>query len=167
MANPVTTPAPAGYWGVIQSAAAQRLTTAALWQQIAAFEQAQGIERPAGLFTAVSQMRSLAVGQRIAATALQQAAGEVALTAAMISRDINARPLDQQALAPLYVIRYEATVLTGEGQSTQWLSIMQHGSLPATKGDLIDMVTGTAIDATTGYGSVFTGLTGRISISAA
>jgi len=30
MANPVTNPAPAGYWGIIQSAAAQRLTTAAL-----------------------------------------------------------------------------------------------------------------------------------------
>src|SRR6185312_9852393 len=98
MANPVTNPAPQGYWGIIQSAAAQRLTTAALWQQISAFEQAQGITRPGGLFQAVSQMRSLAVSQRRAGESFSAAAESDALTSAMIAQDINARPLGDQAL---------------------------------------------------------------------
>jgi len=166
MANPVTTPAPQGYWGVIQSAAAQRLTTAALWQQIAAFEQAQGITRPAGLFVAVSAMRALAVTQRIASNLFGKAGEDAALTSAMISQDINARPLGDQALSPLYVVRFEANTLTDAGESTQWLSVMYQGTLPATKGALIDEITGAGIDLSTGYGSVFTGLTGNISITA-
>lgn len=166
MANPVTNPSPQGYWGVIQSASAQKLTTAALWQEIAAFEQAQGITRPPGLFQAVSSMRSLAVSQRVASSALVTAGDEVALTAKMISQDINARPLDQQSLAPAYVVRFEANVLTDEGESTQWLSVMNYGYLPATKGELLDQVTADGIDMATGYGKVFTGLTGNISISA-
>jgi len=166
MANPVTNPAPAGYWGIIQSAAAQRLTTAALWQQISAFEQAQGITRPGGLFQAVSQMRSLAVSQRRAGESFSAAAESDALTSAMIAQDINARPLGDQALSPLYVVRFEASVLTDEGQSTQWLSIMFQGTLPATKGELLDAVTDAGLDLSTGYGSVFTGLTGGLSITA-
>lgn len=166
MANPITNPAPQGYWGIIQSAAAQRMTTAALWQQISAFEQAQGITRPAGLFQAVSQMRSLAVSQRVAGQAFATAAESEALTSAMISQDINSRPLGDQALSPLYVVRFEANLLTNEGSSTQWLSVMFQGTLPATKGDLLGAVTDAGIDLGTGYGSVFTGLTGRVSITA-
>jgi hypothetical protein len=166
MANPVTTPAPAGYWGVIQSAAAQKLTTAALWQQISDFEAAQGITRPTGLFLAVSAMRALAVTQRIASNLFGKVGDDQALTSAMIAQDINARPLGDQALAPLHVVRFEATVLTNEGESTQWLSVMYQGGLPATKGQLIGEITDAGVDLSTGYGSVFTGLTGNISITA-
>lgn len=166
MANPVTTPAPAGYWGVIQSAAAQKLTTAALWQQISEFEAAQGITRPTGLFLAVSAMRALAVTQRIAGSIFSKAGESDALTSDMIAQDINARPLGDQALSPLYVVRFEASTLTDVGESTQWLSVMYQGTLPATKGELLDSITDAGVDLSTGYGSVFTGLTGNISITA-
>lgn len=166
MPTPVTTPAPQGYWGVIQSAVSDRLSTAALWAKIIAFETAQAITRPAGLFQAVSQMRSLAASQRNAAGILAAAAEDQAIDARMISQAINARPLGDQALSPLYVVRYEATVLTSEGESTAWYSLMMRGTLPATKGELIDQITGDGIDLATGYGSVFTGLTGNVQITA-
>lgn len=166
MPTPVTTPAPQGYWGVIQSAVAQRLTTAALWAKISAFEVAQAIVRPAGLFQAVSQMRSLAATQRGASEVLAAAADAQAIDSTMIAQAINARPLADQALSPLYVVRYEASVLTSEGESTQWLSVMYQGTLPATKGELMDEITGSGIDLATGYGSVFTGLTGNVQITA-
>lgn len=166
MASPVTNPGPLGYWGIIQAASEQRLTTAALWQSISAYEQAQGISRPAGLFQAVSQLRSLAVSQREAAGTLAKAGDADALTADMISQAVNARPLGEQSLAPNYIARVEVSVLTNEGASTQWLSVMFQGGLPTTKGDLIDQVTQAAAGMATGYGSVFTGLTGNLQLQA-
>lgn len=166
MANPVTNPAPQGYWGVIQASAAARENTAQLWARIGAFEQAQGLTRPTGLFLAVSAMRSLAVTQRVAASVFSKAGGDAALTSAMIAPAVNARPLGDQALAPWHVVRYEVNTLTDAGASTQWLTMMFRGNLPATKGELIDQITAAGLDSATGYGSVFTGLTGQISITA-
>ena len=166
MATPIKNPGPQGYWGVIQAAVAQRLNTAALWAKISAYEVAQAITRPANLFTAVSQMRSLAATQRNTSEVLGRAADAQAIDSTMIAQAVNARPLNEQVLAPINVVRFEATVLTSEGESTQWLSMLFHGNLPATKGELVDQLTGTAIDATTGYGSVFTGLTGNMQITA-
>ena len=166
MPQPVTNPTPMGYWGVIQAAVTDRLSTAALWAKIAAYETAQAITRPSGLFAAVTQLRSLAASQRNAGEVLARAAENQAIDARMISQAVNARPLGDQALAPLYVVRYEATVLTDEGETTRWMSWMIHGTLPATKGELIDDITGAGIDSTTGYGHVFTGLTGQMQITA-
>jgi len=166
MASPVTNPAPQGYWGVIQASAAARETTAQLWARIGAFEQAQGITRPTGLFLAVSAMRSLAVVQRIAGDVFGKASESDALTSAMIAPAINARPDSAQALAPFYVVRFEVNTLTDTGASTQWLSMMYPGGLPATKGQVISDITQAGLDMSTGYGSVFTGLTGNISITA-
>jgi len=166
MANPVTNPTPGGYWGVVQAAAQQKLTTAALWQSISDFETAQGITRPAGLFQAVSAMRSLAVSQRVASGVFGKAGESDALTSDMISQAYNARSPGDQALSPFYVVRFEVNTLTDIGESTQWLTFMYPGGLPATKGEVISDITGAGLDMSTGYGSVFTGLTGNISITA-
>lgn len=164
---PSASPNPFGaYWGVINSAAAESLTTAALWDQIRGFEEEQGISRPAGLFKAVSSMRSLAVSQRLARDSLTAAADNVALTADHIAQDINSRPLAEQALAPLYQVRFKATVLTSEGSIDRWLTVMNNGILPATKGDLVSLVASSAIDMSTTYGQLLVGLTGDLEITA-
>ncbi len=162
-----TSPNPFGaYWGIINSAAAESLSTAALWDQIRGFEEEQGISRPAGLFTAVSSMRSLAVSQRIARNALTNAAADVALTADHIAQDISSRPLGEQALAPAYQIRFKATVLTAEGSLDRWLTVVNNGILPPTKGDLVSLVASSAIDMSTTYGQLLVGLTGDLMITA-
>lgn len=164
---PSSSPNPFGaYWGVINSAAAEALTTAQLWDQIRGFEAEQGISRPAGLFTAVSSMRSLAVSQRIARDALTNADASVALTADHIAQDISSRPLSEQALAPAYQVRFKATVLTAEGSLDRWLTVVNNGILPATKGDLVALVASSAIDMSTTYGQLLVGLTGDLMITA-
>lgn len=154
------------YWGIINSAAAEKLTTTALWDQIRGFEEEQGISRPQGLFTAVSSLRSLAVSQRIARDALTGAADNVALTADHIAQDISSRPLGEQALAPAYQIRFKATVLTAEGSLDRWLTVVNNGILPQTKGDLVSLVASSAIDMSTTYGQLLVGLTGDLMITA-
>lgn len=167
MPSPVNNPSPLGYWGVIASAAAQKLTTAALWAAISAFEAAQNIIRPSGLFQAVSQLRSLAVQQRTAATILTNASGGTALDSGMIAQDINARPLSEQALAPLFNIRFQVNTITSEGPSDMWLTLQHRGVLPPTKGDVVSLVGNAALDASTSYEALITGITGNLSITAA
>jgi hypothetical protein len=154
------------YWGIINSAAAERLTTAQLWDQIRGFEQEQGISRPQGLFRAVSAMRSLATSQRVARDALTSLPAEAAILAQHISPEINARPPGEQALAPAYNIRFKASVLTGEGIQDRWLTIINTGLLPATKGELTSLIASSAIDMSTGYGQLLVGLTGDMMITA-
>lgn len=166
MANNAS-PNPFGiYWGIVNSAAAEKLSTADLWAEIRGFEAEQGVNRPAGLFTAVSSMRSLAVQQRIARDLLTGAADNVALGAEHISQDISSRPQAEQNLAPAFQIRFKATVLTGEGTLDRWLTVVNNGILPATKGDLVSLVASSAIGMSTTYGQLLVGLTGDMMITA-
>ena len=64
-------------------------------------------------------------------------------------------------------MRYQATVLTGEGEDTVWRSLMLQGNLPATKGELVDLVINSFLDDAAAYqGQTATGLTGQLNISA-
>lgn len=156
----------AQYYGVIASASAERASAADLWALINAYEEQEGIARPTGLFAAVNTMRSLAVSGRNAGEKLTAASDDTVIDATMIAQNINSRPLDQQNLSPTFTIRYEATVLTGEGEQTVWRSIIQRGSLPLTKGGLVDLVFGQFLDDSATYGEIATGLTGNLNISA-
>lgn len=154
------------YYGVIASAAGERASAADLWALISAYEEQEGISRPAGLFQAVNAMRSVAVASRNAGEALAAAPDSTVIDASMIAEAINSRPLAEQALAPSFTIRYEATVLVDGEEQTVWRSIIQRGALPLTKGDLVDLVVGQFIDDSADYGQLALGLTGNLNISA-
>lgn len=159
-------PEQAQYWGVIRSASSARISTSDLWAQIAAFEQAQGITRPAGLFAAVNQMRSLATSQRNAFQALQDASDEAAITSEMISQDFNSRPLTDQSTAPVWTIRFGVSILTENGVEDSWLTYRASGALPATKGDLVDLLSVEAPALGAGSNQVVVDTTGDVEISA-
>lgn len=156
----------AQYYGVISGAVAQKASVQDIWTLINAYEEQEGIARPAQLFQAVNTMRSLAASSRNAGDLLSAAADSQIISAEMVALNINSRPLNEQALAPAYTIRYQATVLTGEGEDTVWRALMLYGSLPATKGELVDMVIGGLLDESAQYGQTATGLTGQLNISA-
>jgi hypothetical protein len=156
----------AQYYGIIASASAERVSAADLWALISAYEEQEGISRPTGLFSAVNTMRSVAVGGRNAGEKLTAAPDSTVIDASMIAQNIDSRPLNEQELAPAFTIRYQATVLTGEGEQTVWRSIIQRGALPLTKGGLVDLVISQFIDDSASYGAIATGLTGNINISA-
>jgi hypothetical protein len=154
------------YWGVIRSNVFQTATTSQLWQAISSWESQYNILRPGGLFNAVTAMRSLAVGQRNAETALANAEPEDAITAEMIAQDINSRPVTEQSLSPSYLIRFEANMVTEAGNTTQWLTVKTNSLGGMIKDDLLGQLDEAGIDMSTGYGALYTGLTGSISIVA-
>lgn len=167
MARREFTPEEAQYWGVIRSAGANRLTTAQLWDRIKEFEQNRGITRPASMFTAVSSMRSLATQARTASASLTGADEQTVIGAQHISPEINARPLNEFQAAPKYIVRFGARVTTAGGEARRWLSMIFHGSLPGTKGDLMRFLTLQAPALGFGYGELISGTTGDVEITAA
>jgi hypothetical protein len=154
------------YWGVIRSNTFARATTTQLWQSISAWEQQYNILRPGGLFRAVTALRSLAVSQRGAAESLAKASGGDAITADMIAQDINSRPLTEQSLAPKYLIRFEANMLTDQGATTRWMTVTTNNLAGLVKDDLLGRLDEAGIDMSTGYGEIYTSLTAQISIVA-
>ena len=154
------------YWGVIRSNVFQRATTTQLWQSISAWESQYNILRPGGLFNAVSAMRSLAVGQRNAESTLASLNPEDPLTADVIAQDINSRPVTEQSLSPKYLVRFEANMVTEAGYVTRWLTVKTNSLAGMIKNDLLGQLDTAGIDMSTGYGELYTGLTGQISIVA-
>lgn len=154
------------YWGVIRSNVFSRATTSQLWTAISGWESQYNILRPGGLFQAVTAMRSLAVGQRNAEANLANADGSDALDASMIAEDINSRPVTEQSLSPSYLIRFEASMVTEAGNSTRWLTVKTNSLAGMIKDDLLGQLDEAGIDMSTGYGELYTGLTGQISIVA-
>lgn len=154
------------YWGVIRSNVFARATTTQLWQAISGWESQYNILRPGGLFKAVSAMRSLAVGQRTAEANLANAAETDALDASMIAQDINSRPVTEQSLAPKYLVRFEANMVTESGYTQRWMTVTTNSLAGMIKNDLLGQLDTAGIDMSTGYGELYTGLTGQISIVA-
>lgn len=154
------------YWGVIRSNTFARATTTQLWQSISAWESQYNILRPGGLFRAVTAMRSLAVGQRNAETALTNLGPDQPLTADHIAQDINSRPVTEQSLSPKYLVRFEANMVTEAGYVTRWLTVKTNSLAGMIKNDLLGQLDTAGIDMSTGYGELYTGLTGQISIVA-
>lgn len=154
------------YWGVIRSNVFQRATTTQLWNAIAGWESQYNILRPGGLFNAVSAMRSLAVGQRNAESTLASLNPEDPLTADVIAQDINSRPVTEQSLSPKYLVRFEANMVTEAGYVTRWLTVKTNSLAGMIKNDLLGQLDTAGIDMSTGYGELYTGLTGQISIVA-
>lgn len=160
------TPQELKYWGVIRGAAADKLTTAQLWDRIKAYEAASGTVRPSSMFSAVPALRSLGVQARIAGEKLSKAADQAAITAEHIAPELNARPLHQQALAPKYIARFKVTVVTAAGEAIRWLSYIFHGRLPTTVGQLRSFLTLQAPGLGLGSEELVTGITGDVQLVA-
>jgi hypothetical protein len=131
----------AKYWPIIRSTTMGKLSTAETWAKIRQWEAERGIERPVGIVPAISQLRSLGAQARIASEKLAALPNEAVIAAEHISPEINARPLNEQALAPKYIARFQVTVATAAGEALRWLSVIFHGRLPTTKGQLMQFLT--------------------------
>jgi hypothetical protein len=154
------------YWGVIRSNAFSRATTTVLWQAIANFEQTYNLVRQQGLFKAVTEMRALAVAQRNAAEAFASADPTDAIDSSMIAEDINSRPVTERSLAPKYLVKFEANVVTEEGPDTRWMTVTTNDLGGMMKADLLDQIDQAGLDMSTGCGALYTGLTGDLQIVA-
>lgn len=129
------------YWSEIYGGAAQRLSTADLWQNIRDKAQAAGETTTGVTATAVSTLRGFASGMISAANRLAAAEPELSLTSAFIAEAPWSRPLQQQSTMPIYQVGFDNTIELPDGTTSvvrQTITIT--GQLPQTVGDLYGVV---------------------------
>lgn len=154
------------YWGVIRGQVAARASTSELWAAINQFRAEQGLGSIPGGIGAVSKLRSLAVSQRAAVDYFAQADAHQTVDASWIAQDITSRPLDEQALTPMWKINFGVTRLTETGQESGWMTYVQRGALPPTKDDILALVDAQSVAGGIGSNTVVTGTTGDVEILA-
>lgn len=147
------------YWGTIQRAAAEHMSTAELW---AAIREQSGTSRgePIGFTAAdISTLRGYAGRIEQRAQALGALSRSDAITADVVGLAPYARGLDQRNASPEYHVRFVLTTVDSAGnQDFRWATSRYRGTLPATMGDLLDSLTNDAIGISQGYGVNFAGL---------
>lgn len=148
------------YGPEIQAAATQHLTTADLWGSIRSAAAAAGLESPGVAVQAVSALRGM-FGQMTRAAEQFDAAGpEAPITARMIGQAPWSPALAVQAATPNYLATFELTRIVDGEEITEHKSVRLPGQLPATVGDLSDLLEQEAEAMTAEYGGDFGGIGG-------
>lgn len=124
------------YWGPIQSAVSERVSTADLWTRVRDSAASEGVVLRGVSALDMNRLRSIAASQRESMRTFQSSRVDQAITGRMIATDISARPLQDQALAPSWIVRFEQDLVVEGELQTVWRSDTFDGSLPATVGDL-------------------------------
>lgn len=155
-----------GYLGTVLAGVEQGLSTTELWQTIRDATAALGEGARGPSASQVSTLRGLAGRMLTAAGNLSSAPASALIDSSMISPNINSRPLSEQAIAPAYQLRYEATVLTSEGETTRWFSVSDLGSPGLYVADLQGLAEGDAMAIADASGEPVVGLTGNLQLYA-
>ena len=124
------------YWGNIQSAVAARASTADLWNTVRTAAAAEGYDIAPANAIDMGTLRSLAVSNRNAMEALAAAPATAAFDYTMLGTELYARSPAEQALAPLYLVRFEHNVTEDGEPATVWRTDTFRGMLPPTKDEL-------------------------------
>lgn len=130
------------YWGVIQSGARVRQTTAALWLSVRYASEVANETLSPGAFQRMNQLRALAGSQLRADAALARLTPDQAITADHIARDINSRDQQARNLNPRYRVAFDVEGVrrsTGD-RVTLRLTDTFGANLPATAGELDDVL---------------------------
>lgn len=126
------------FWGNIQSAVSQRVSTADLWAAVREASAAEGVVLRGVSATDMSGLRGLAASQRNGSQSFDTARPDQVITGQMIAQDLSSRSLQDQALAPSWIVRFEQDLNVSGRLMTVWRSSVFEGSLPITKGDLMN-----------------------------
>jgi hypothetical protein len=150
---------PEAWWGVIQGAAREHLTTAETWDRINAYSQSEGLAIPSDMFQQVNRMRGLASGLTYGSERLMAADPTDAITERMIGQQVYARSgEDMTAISALYHVRFEMTTMTALGPQTGWYTMDYGNQLPSTidelQADLEDYGQGLSDSYGQEYGSI-------------
>lgn len=154
------------YWGVIQSGARARLTTAELWAAVKHSSDLAGETLAPGAFQRMNELRSLAGQQIRADSALARLGPTATITSEHIAFDINSRSVFDQVASPRYRVTFTVSgtnIRTGE--TTDFRLTDTFGlSLPHTKQDLVDQLSIEAPATVDAYGFVLDEISGDVSI---
>lgn len=151
----------AQYWGVIQRAVSERVTTAELWNMIRNASEAEGYVGTTGGLPEMNRLRGAAAAIRNASDVFRSARDDATITASMFAPDINAKAIPGLSLTPVYRVRFEHTIGTLEGQLvTTWRTISFPMQLPGTKDLLMAELEANASSLAEQYGEEHIGLDG-------
>lgn len=139
--NPQQRTALARYWSEIYGGAAQRLSTAALFDNIRARAADLGLSAAGVGANVVSTLRGYAARMIEATRQLGRASDADPLSSAHIAEAPWARSLNEQNTMPVYHIGFDHTIQLDDGSTiTKRQTIIVSGALPGTVGDVRDMV---------------------------
>lgn len=124
------------YWGPIQTAVAQRVSTADLWSIVRERAQAEGAALKGVSAIDMGVLRGIAAAQRNAMEAVQRGGADAVITADMIGRDISSRAQQDQNLAPKWLVRFEQDLNVGGQLVTVWRSSFFDQVLPGRTSEL-------------------------------
>lgn len=140
------------YWGEIQAAASEGMTTADLWSLIQDAAEEMGLESPGVTIRGVSELRGLA-GRIIASGRTFATAGpEISLSGRDWAEAPWSRPLAEQNALGIWQVRFQHTTLGPDGPETQWRTSVFTGSVPGTVGELRSALEEDAQAMATKYG---------------
>lgn len=148
------------YWGVIERAARERMTTADLWSGIRQAAADLGLEAPGVTARGVAQLRGIAGGVQASSRNLARTDREFSLEARHVAQAPWSRPPELQNALAMHQVRFLHTTMTPTGEQSEWRTVVMTGGLPATVGDLVDAVEGDAIELARKYGGDHVGVSG-------
>lgn len=129
------------YWGTVSGTVNQRGSTADVWQGIKDAAAANGLDAPGLSLGDFNRLRSAAVGVRNANEAFNRLAPADSLQAPQIAMAPWARSLAEQDALGKFQVRFLHTSTDAEGnESSAYKFTVFTGALPATKGDLLNVV---------------------------
>lgn len=124
------------WWGTINAAVSQRLSTSDFYLYLRNAAAEQGLPLQGFSATDVSRLRGLAASQRTAGERFGRLRDDQTIGAESIASDISSRPEGAMAAAPQWLVRYQANILHDGEEQTMWVTNLFTGVLPPTKGDL-------------------------------
>lgn len=153
------------FYGSILSGTAGGLTTRDLWSAVQSAAVGQYGQALSGItIQDMNVLRGLAGAQLNASREFMNAAPEQGITAQMWANELDQRPYAERQAAPQWVVRFEHTFVTPEGETTtDWRSTVWD-ELPITKADLLDTLAEDAEGLADDYGTTNVGI-GQVMIT--
>lgn len=147
------------FFGTILSGASAGLTTHDLWSAVQSAATSQYGRALSGVtIQDMNVLRGLAGAQLNASRNFMNAAPEQGITAQMWANELDQRSYAERQAAPQWVVRFEHTFLTPEGEpETSWRSSVWD-QLPVTKAALLDALAEDAEGLADDYGTTNVGV---------
>lgn len=180
MAHSPEVNANAHLWPIVQGATEARLTTGALWDELKAFSAQPGKEYGPGVWSAINQMRSIAIAQRngwerFARDALGRnwrqargdpgawlnlhpAAPDTIFTSDHAAPEFNMRDPSVRDIFPRYLARFRLDFIDANGdQQSALVSTLQPWRPGMSIADVVDDVKTAANNLSNEYGQALVG----------
>lgn len=124
------------FWGEIETAASERMTTADLWASLHDAAAELGLDSPGVTLRGVNELRSLATTIHASGRRFERAHDNVSLEGKYVAEAPWSRDLAQRDALGMYQVRFQHTTLGPDGPTTDWRTSVFYGKLPGTVGEL-------------------------------